>query len=127
MSDGENKYQELIDSISKNRQEMYDMIHDVQEFRKGLDTLLPKNNEFKNRFIWEERMKSISSLISTELSIRKAVDDSVKNEITLLDRFDSGGDGEDINDRRSIELIAEAILKTREKQRIKVDEESINE
>lgn len=100
------KIDKLLEALSSNRSDLGDMINDVKEFRKSIDKLLPKKIDFRNRFLWEEKMKTISNVLSTELAIRKQVDDSIKNEINIRTKIDD--DGQDQN-RDYYEAIAKAI------------------
>ena len=92
----------LISKISENREHLYGMLKTLQEFRKQAELLLPKKIDYKVRYLLEQRMKTFTDLYGTELAIRKHLDESIKNEITLRNKTEN-----DIEDeRRIIEIIA---------------------
>ncbi|MFN6992214.1 MAG: hypothetical protein ACK4MM_05785 [Fervidobacterium sp.] len=95
----------LIEELSENREEMKEMLQDVITFRKRIDDLLPKKIDFRNKFIFEERMKAISNILDTELKIRKQIDDSIRSEISIRTKTVESMD----DDRNIIEAIARNI------------------
>jgi len=82
----------LLEKLGNNRVSMEDMIKDVQSFRKKIEDILPKKIDFRNKFIWEEKMKTVSGVLATELSIRRQIDDSIRNEINIRTRRDIDDD-----------------------------------
>lgn len=86
------KIDELLEDLAKNRASLHEMIDDVSEFKKKMTELLPKSLDFRNKFIWEEKMKTISTILGTELSIRKQIDDSLKSEIGIRTKIEDSGD-----------------------------------
>ncbi len=102
-----NKIDELLSQFEQNRGALHDMIVDVHGFRKNLDKLLPNKIDHRNKFLWEEKMKTITSILATELSIRKQIDDSIKSEINIRSKDEGGMD----NDQDTCEAIAELIEK----------------
>ena len=83
------KIDELLEDLAKNRTSLHEMIKDVEEFKTKMCELLPKQLDFRNKFIWEEKMKTISTVLGTELSIRKQIDDSIKSEIGIRTKMES--------------------------------------
>jgi hypothetical protein len=78
------------------------MVTDIQEFKKHMHTILPDGKDFRNKFQWEEKLKNIASILGVELSIRKEIDDSLKNEIILRNKMIEDDNNED--DERSITI-----------------------
>jgi hypothetical protein len=99
--------EELIEDMKQNRGEMYDMLDDIKSFRKTLHILLPDKVDFKNRFILENKMKVLSSVLDTELSIRKQIDSSIKDEIGLRSKHLEEDASTD--DRAAVRAIVEAL------------------
>ena len=99
------KYDSLLVELRKNRSELSgDVFPKIIKFRENIDAILPDSKDFKNRFALEQKMKSITYIINSELSIRKQIDDSIKLEFDLS-RKTSGEDTTEIN----ISKLAEAI------------------
>ena len=64
------KIDELMVELRSNREACHEMIKDVQNFRKSIDKLLPDKIDHRNKYVWEEKMKTVSNVLDTELSIR---------------------------------------------------------
>ena len=107
--DEEDKISSLITELEDNRKALHGMIDIVINFRNKIDTLLPKNIDFKNRFVMEEKMKTVTQIISNELSIRKQIDDSIKTEADLLKKIVDGGDDSVENKKEHIRDLAKAM------------------
>lgn len=101
-----NKTDELLNQLEENRVSLGDMINDVKGFRRDIDKLLPKKLDFRNKYMWEEKMKTISTVLSTELAIRKQIDDNIKSEITIREKLE---DSDIESDRDYLEVIAAKI------------------
>lgn len=99
------RIERLVDELGLNREEMKEMLKDVISFRKKIDDLLPKKIDFRNKFIFEERMKTISTVLDTELKIRKQIDESIRSEISIRTKNAESTD----DDRNLIEAIAKSI------------------
>ena len=82
------KIDELLKSFEENRDSLHEMVGDIEEFKKHMAKLLPDKIDYRSRFVWEEKMKTISTILGTELSIRKQIDDSIKNEINIRTKMD---------------------------------------
>lgn len=99
------RYSKLINELTENRNRLRDdVLPKIINFRDQLDRLLPETKDFKNRFAIEQKMKTLTEVISAELTVRKHMDDSIKTEFDLV-RKASGEDASEMN----ISKIAEAI------------------
>ncbi len=108
MADNYVKLEKLLEEISENRDSLHEMVVDIQEFKKHMHTVLPDTKDFRNKFVWEEKMKNIASILGVELSIRKEIGDSLKDEITLRNKVLEGElDGDD--DRSMVAKLAKMI------------------
>lgn len=83
---------ELIDEIRNNREGAKKMLDRIRSFSDKLDTLLPKSDDFRNKFFLENKMKTLSEIINAELSIVKFLDDSVKTEVDLRKKLNADED-----------------------------------
>ena len=101
----------LIDELRTNRSELHGMIDDIVDFRKKMNTLLPPSDDFKNRFKNEERMKTITAIIASELSIRKQIDDSAQFEINLRRKIEDDETGSSAQDIRNMAKALEMTMK----------------
>ncbi len=106
----EEKMEKLLGGIEENREHYKSMLNDVEKLRGQIDNLLPSNMDYKKKFLFEERMKTISSILSTELDIRKSLEASYKLEFDLRKKhYDEVDDGENKSDK--IDMIARALSK----------------
>lgn len=100
MKDQDHDYFGLVEQLIKNRSELQDMIIDLKEFRKNLDILLPKKLDYRHKFLMEERMKAVTSILATELAIRKSIDSSLRTEFEFHRK--GGGDEDEVDDARTL-------------------------
>lgn len=93
------KIEALLDEFEINRNSLKKMVTSIESFKEHMDALLPTSNakDFRNKWVWEEKMKNIAHILGVELSIRKQIDDSLKNEITLRGKIldDTENDDDD--------------------------------
>ncbi|MCK5018593.1 MAG: hypothetical protein KAS32_16150 [Candidatus Peribacteraceae bacterium] len=73
----------LINEIEENRKALHEMIGDIKGFREKMEVLLPSKVDFKQKWLLQERMKTMTEIIKSELAVRKQLDDSVKLESDL--------------------------------------------
>lgn len=99
----ENIYDELITEIRENRNQMSEMLETAIEFRKRVSEIIPKNSDFKNKWVLEEKMKLIVSIFGVELDIRKQKEASLKSEIEMRRKI--SGDDEKNADANAKDVI----------------------
>lgn len=73
----------LLSELKSNREDLHEMLDDITEFRKNLDILLPKKLDFREKFLMQERMRSVTEILRGELAIRGQIDSSIKLEIDI--------------------------------------------
>lgn len=94
----------IREEIKENRIGMYQNLDEIIKLRQTIALILPQNEkDFKQRYLLEARMKTISDILSSELSIRKAINDSLKLEFEV-DRKTV----EDDNDDGNVEFFVKA-------------------
>jgi len=76
-------YDSLIEEVRSNRKNSRDMLDKIKGYVEKIDMLLPTSNDIKHKFVLEEKIKTISNLINSQLSVVRAIDDSVKMEFDL--------------------------------------------
>lgn len=74
----------LLKDIGNNRDELKNSLNTIKEFRTKIDELLPEKIDYRHKYVLEERVKTITEIIKTELSVRKQIDDSIKLELDLM-------------------------------------------
>ena len=104
-----------IDELKANRNGLQDLLSEIVDVRKDIKDIIPTTKEFNKRFVLENRMKTISDIVSSELSIRKQIDSSIKTEFDLYNK--SARDADDIDARTVAEGIELAESRKRKNQR----------
>jgi len=103
----------LLEELKENRKSLHDMLNDICDFRKNLDILMPSKTDFRNKFIMQEKMKSVTEILKGELAIRGQIDSSIKLEIDIRKKSTD----EEIDDLPSqIRMYAKAIELLEEKK-----------
>ena len=82
----------IIEELSTNRENLYDLLQSNVSDRKALEKFKVTDDDFKNRrsnmTLAVELTKTKSELINAELNIRKSIDSSIKTEYELLSKFE---------------------------------------
>lgn len=73
----------LLEELKENRKSLHDMLDDISDFRKNLDVLMPSKQDFRNKFVMQEKMRSVTEILKGELAIRGQIDSSIKLEIDI--------------------------------------------
>jgi hypothetical protein len=78
----------LFTDYTEQRAELKKMVLDLEKVKAKIDTLFPDQVTARNRFQFDEKIKTASALFSSLLEIRKEIIKSLKDEIELRRRFD---------------------------------------
>ena len=81
----------LFTDYTEQRVQLKKMIDDLEKVKAKVDTLFPDVITARNRFFFDEKIKTASALFSSLLEIRKEVIKSIKDEIELRRRFELEG------------------------------------
>ncbi len=77
------KIDQLLLEIGKSRDELNACMGDVSNMREKIIDILPKDHDFRNKFVLEEKLKITSSFYSTLLNIRQEYNKLLKEEIEI--------------------------------------------
>lgn len=106
--DDEEKLDALLEGIEENRKHYGGMLTDIKDLREKIDALLPKNMDYKKKYLFEERMKTITSIIGMELDVRKTLENSYKTEIELRRKLTAAQE-EEMDKAQRVQELAEAL------------------
>ena len=110
------KIQELLEKLGKSRDELTKYMDDVEKIRLKVDQIFPQDQDFRNKWVLEEKIKAISSFYSTLLNIRQEFNKTIKEEIEVRRKIEAGGEDGDSNiDVRSLAKMIEEQQKIDEK------------
>ncbi len=104
IDNNELKIQNLLKEFEAQRVALNEMIVDVEEFKKNIDQLFPKELDARYKWKFEEKIKTATSLLNVLLDIRKELIKSMRDEIEIRRRVkeDSVGGMEDLFDIRAL-------------------------
>ena len=109
------KIDDLLKQLSDSRDELSRYMIDVDSIRKKVDAIFPATQDFRNKFVLEEKIKAASSFYSTLLNIRQEFNKTIKEEIEIRRKISSSDSGESEIDVREIADRVEGELKDRQK------------
>ena len=102
------KIQELLGKLSNSRDELSKYMDDVEKIRQKVDQIFPPGQDFRNKWVLEEKIKAISSFYTTLLNIRQEFNKTIKEEIEVRRKIEAGDDsGEATLDIRAIAKMLE--------------------
>jgi len=111
----EDTFNTLIKELSKNRKDLHKIVKDVEGLREKLNDIIPSKIDFRQRHILENKLKTIAAVISSELQVRKQIDDNIKLEVELRSKT---GEGDESPEQRQkdIRMLAEALEQLKKKK-----------
>ena len=78
----------LFVDYKDQRVQLKKMIIDLESVKAKIETLFPDALTARNRFFFDEKVKTATALFSSFLEIRKEIIKSIKDEIDLRRRFE---------------------------------------
>jgi vacuolar-type H+-ATPase subunit I/STV1 len=78
----------LFTDFREQRDQLKKMLIDLESVKSKIDTLFPEALTARNKFFFNENVKTATALFSSFLEIRKEVIKSIKDEIDLRRRFE---------------------------------------
>ena len=111
----EDTFSSLIEELSKNRKDLHKIVKDVEALREKLNDIIPSKLDYRSRHLLENKLKTIATVISSELQVRKQIDDNIKLEVELRTKT---GEGEVSQEQRQrdIRMLAEALEHLKKKE-----------
>jgi chromosome segregation ATPase len=78
----------LFKDFTEQRDQLKLMINDLEQVKVKVNSIFPDQLTARNRFYFDEKIKTASALFSSLLEIRKEIIKSIKDEIELRRRFE---------------------------------------
>lgn len=120
--DNDKRVTELLKSLDTNRIEMYEQLKRIKEVRGDLSELLPKDkNYLKNKFLLEQRIKTLTEICKIELDVTKSIEGSIKSEIELIRRLERQDDTKEYDITEIVKTL-DKIESSKEKNKEKIAE-----
>lgn len=113
----------LLNEYIEHRRAIKEMITDLEKLKVRTDELFPESLDKRYIRFFEEKIKSVTALFNSLLDMRKEIAKSIKDEIEIRRRLESGGkDLDDLFDMRSLVKQVETFQKGVDKSKEKVKE-----
>ena len=112
------KIQELLGQLSVSRGELSKYMADVDSIRAKVDQIFPTGQDFRNKWVLEEKVKAVSSFYSTLLNIRQEFNKTIKEEIEIRRKLTT----DDSETEKSVDVRALAKM-IEEEQKVSKDSE----
>jgi len=106
------KTDELLTEFQDQRLALKLMITDLEKIKVKVDTILPDRLDNRLVRLFEEKIKTITSLFQTMLDVRKEILKSVKDEVDIRTKVNLGSDIEEsLEDIRGLAKRVEKLQK----------------
>lgn len=111
----QDKYTELLNELSTSRSKLTEMLNEIEQCKDTVLDVCKSNNDYRNRYAKEERLKTISTFYNLLLSTRQEYTRNIISEIDLRRKLEKGDDGEVSIDIAKIAKQLEAAKKQQKK------------
>lgn len=110
----QDKYEQLLNELAKSRDQLTEMISDVDKCKSTILGVAANTTDYRNRYSKEDRLKTITSFYGTLLALRQEYNRNIISEIELRRKLEKGDDGEVELDIAKIAKQMEALSKKKE-------------
>ena len=110
----QDKYEQLLNELAKSRDELTEMISDVDKCKETILGVAANTTDYRNRYSKEDIIKTITSFYGTLLALRQEYNRNIISEIELRRKLEKGDDGEVELDIAKIAKQMEALSKKKE-------------
>jgi len=80
----------LLEEFKKNREDLKDMINDIEKYKAKLEIVFPEKFDNRYKKFFEEKIKAITCFFNALLDIRKEIGKSLKEEIEMRRKMEQG-------------------------------------
>lgn len=116
------KINSLLVKFEKGREQLEEMIKEVEDIRKKLDKILPPGNDFRYLRLLEEKVKAITSFHNMILEIRKEIMRSIRDEIEMRRRLKEPDSGlKDLEEMLDVRRLAATVERFQRDQTKRLD------
>ena len=122
--------EDLLKEYNEHRAAIKVMIADLEVLKANIDKIIPTSLEARYVRFFEEKIKTVTSLFSTLLEMRKEIARSVKEELEIRRKIDKGDSEYDIEEMFNIRDFAEKVdefQKEKDKMREKIEKKDLSE
>lgn len=89
------KIDQLLEEMAESRATLRSYVSDVSKLKDKVAQMFPNDLNFRNRFVLDEKIKTMTSFYSVLLNIQQEINKSNKDEIEIRRKLDSTDEGED--------------------------------
>jgi len=105
----------LLEAFSTSRDELTKYMSEVEQIRAQVIQIFPNNQDYRNKFVLEEKIKAMSSFYTMILNIRQEYNKIIKEEIEIRRKIAIGSKG-DLDEGLDIRQIADMIEQEQKKR-----------
>jgi hypothetical protein len=106
----------LLEEYDDHRKAIKVMIKDLEGIKDMVDTIIPKTMEARYIRFFEEKIKTVTALFNALLEMRKEIARSVREEIEIRRKLDTGDNTFEIEDVFNVRDFADKIDEFKQKQ-----------
>ncbi len=118
-------YTSLIDELTQSRGKLNSYVEELESMMSEAKELFPKKVDYRSKWNIEEKIKTLNEFFGSMLRVRQEIHKTIKDEIELRRKLESGNSNEDefnIDDIATLAKLADKI----EEVRAQKDEEAEN-
>ena len=124
MIEDKTKEQILLDEYSESRQKVKQYIVELEELKDGVKDIFPKEMSYRNKFLMEEKLKTMSHFFDSLLKMRQEVHKTLKEEIDMRRKFAGDDNVTSEEDVRQIAMQMDEIRRQERKKQKEADEQN---
>ena len=83
---------DLLKEYQDNRKKLQDIVKDLEEMANTAKSIIPKNLDFKSKFIVAERLDIATRLYDTVLKYRSEIAKQIKEELVIREKEEAEDD-----------------------------------
>lgn len=101
------KINQLLEEMAESRATLKAYVNDVSNLKDKVADMFPKELNFRNRFILDEKIKVMTSFYSVLLNLQQEINKSNKDEIEIRRKMqdDDSGDEQTMDIRKIADLV----------------------
>ena len=86
------KIDQLLEEMAESRATLRSYVEDVSKLKDKVAQMFPNDLNFRNRFVLDEKVKTMTSFYSVLLNLQQEINKSNKDEIEIRRKLDNADD-----------------------------------
>lgn len=125
--DHNSKIEQLLEEMAESRATLRTYVDDVSNLKDKVAQMFPKELNFRNRFILDEKIKVMTSFYSVLLNLQQEINKSNKDEIEIRRKIQTNDEGDDneLDVRRIADMVEFSMQSAKEQKQLEAPQEEI--